>query len=69
MEDCAAAVATAKRTGHLESKNSFVYVNAAENEILNAEARQLNSVEYRCRASETCIAVVETKEEDGHRNM
>lgn len=65
MDDCAAAVATADCTHQLESTNRFVNVDTTDDEILYAEARQLDSVEYRRRASETFITVVDTEEKYG----
>ena len=62
MDDGVAALATSERADKSESTNRFVYVNAANNEILDAEARQLDSVEYRGRLSKACVAVVEAKE-------
>lgn len=55
MDNGVAAVAAADCNDPLEGTRRFVYVNAADNKILNTEARRLHPVKDRCGTSEAWL--------------
>lgn len=47
----------------LNTRARFIYVNAADNKILNAEARRLYPVKDRSGTGEACVPAVEAEEQ------
>ena len=61
---------TTSGLGHrLESSDCFVDVNAADDQVLHAEACDLYAIVYRGRSSEARVAVIQAKEQDGHGDV